>query len=104
MACYHCRRADKKTTWRGLCYTCYKDDKVRALYPKYRVSDYEPTQEELDQMIAEQLACKPSWWYSSRDEKKDAIPEAKAKDDFGMAAQRLPRKGRRVVKKTGDDS
>jgi hypothetical protein len=63
MACYHCRRADKKTTWRGLCYTCYKDDKVRALYPKYRVSDYEPTQEELDQMIAEQLACKPSWWW-----------------------------------------
>ena len=45
MPCLHCRR-DVDLSRRDLCHTCYKDDAVRSLYPKFRASDYEPTEEE----------------------------------------------------------
>lgn len=58
---YHCNRP------RGLCTQCYKNLDVRQLYPtaknytvKYGLK--EPTEEELETLIAEQMRNLPAWW------------------------------------------
>lgn len=66
MKCRHCGR-DKVNRPRGLCWTCYYTPGVRAMFPvtsKYgekavRVDTDEPTEAELDAMIAEQLPTMP---------------------------------------------
>ena len=64
-ACVNCKI--RKGKIRNLCNKCYEDRDIRKLYPKKTytkgVEKYEdPTQEELDKMIAEQMANLPSWW------------------------------------------
>lgn len=60
--CRHCgqRKANRP---RGLCWRCYYAPGVKALYPstsKHAPGKRdEPTEAELDQMIAEQMRCLP---------------------------------------------
>jgi hypothetical protein len=65
--CQHCK-ARPTREGRRLCWTCRQDPAVRALYPSGNpwVGRGEPTTEELDALIAEGLANKPSWWVSER--------------------------------------
>ena len=61
--CRHCLR-HKVSRPRGLCWTCYYKPGVRDLYPatgKFAPKP-EPTEEELERMIAEQSQSLPSWW------------------------------------------
>lgn len=62
--CRHCKDNPEGFGCRGMCWKCYKDPKVRTLYPgcKYRPSGPEPTEAELEGMIAEQMANLPKWW------------------------------------------
>lgn len=65
MTCRHCR-AGKVNRPRGLCWNCYYTPGVKALYPvtsKFAAKP-EPTEAELDAMIAEQSKPEnlPSWW------------------------------------------
>jgi hypothetical protein len=61
--CRHCgtRQAARP---RGLCFPCYGDPLIRELYPtagsKFATKG-EPTEAELEQMIAEQMATLPGW-------------------------------------------
>jgi hypothetical protein len=47
---------------------CFADAAVRALYPprkagrKEGANESEPTQEEVERCVREQLACVPEWW------------------------------------------
>lgn len=65
MICIHCKR-DMDLRAKGLCQTCWRHH--GSLYPKSpwrrreRTEDNEPTQEELDAIIAEQMRCLPAWW------------------------------------------
>lgn len=68
--CRHCHRCVAKR--RGLCYAHYYDKEVRAMYaPVARTADGrlatdpEPTEAELDLMIAEQMMNLPDWWDSA---------------------------------------
>src|SRR5262245_53355181 len=71
MDCRHCGHV-YGNYGRGLCYSCYRKPEVKVQYPpmphRDRVrkdqhpNDYEPTEEELDAVIAEQLANLPPWW------------------------------------------
>lgn len=67
--CRHCN-CRKVNRPRGLCWHCYYTPGVRALYPstnKYAPHAArgitEPTEAELEAMIAEQMACLPDWWH-----------------------------------------
>ena len=62
LPCKHCGQAFRRHA--GLCATCDHDPQIRALYPikHHWQSDMGPSEAELDRMITEQLACKPSWW------------------------------------------
>lgn len=61
--CLHCERRKPARGKRGLCFACYVEPAVRALYPRRAKYDVEPTEAELDAMIAEQMKCLPSWWH-----------------------------------------
>jgi hypothetical protein len=70
MPCRHCGY-EKANRPRGLCWVCHKDLDIRKQYPsssKYSpVKDDEPTQEEVDATVAEQMECLPDWWdYETR--------------------------------------
>jgi len=61
--CRHCmkNRADRP---RGLCGACYYTPEILAQYPSANPSCVapEPTAEEIEQLVAEQMACLPDWW------------------------------------------
>lgn len=68
--CRHCRRR-KANRARGLCWTCDQTPAVRALYPVTSKYDplrnklerhVEPTAEEIDALVAEQMKNLPEWW------------------------------------------
>jgi hypothetical protein len=65
--CLHCER-ERYIQGRGLCGTCHGKPEVRDRYaPSHhgRIGDWsEPTAEELDRMIAEQLTDLPAWWHA----------------------------------------
>lgn len=69
MLCRHCQVKNANRPL-GLCWTCYYKPGVRALYPstsKYAPKRHgsahrEPTEAELDAIIAEQMKCLPAWW------------------------------------------
>lgn len=73
--CRHCRRCAVNRP-RGLCWTCYYTPGVKEQYPftsrfapKSTADDYhEPTTEELDAMIAEQMKNLPPWWKHEKPE------------------------------------
>ena len=53
---------------RGLCKECHRDPEIRAEFPPKIGAGCgpraarEPTEAELDELIAVQLTCLPSWW------------------------------------------
>jgi hypothetical protein len=69
--CKHCHKREAAKRSRGLCGTCHKDREIRALYPTAYVyseraanlsTHREPTEAELDAIIAEQSQHLPDWW------------------------------------------
>lgn len=66
--CLHCNQP-RAISGRGLCTTCYTTPAIRRLYPvierghipRYR----EPTEEEVEAMVAEQMKNLPAWWGKS---------------------------------------
>lgn len=69
MICRHCQKRNVNRP-RGLCWSCYHDPAILPLYPpssKYAPLSWlpEPTEEELDAIIAEQMQCLPAWWERS---------------------------------------
>lgn len=74
--CRHCGGGPVNRP-RGLCWTCYHKPGVRELYPsasKYAPTG-EPTREELDAMITEQLRPEnlPPWWPKTPDQQRDEL-------------------------------
>jgi hypothetical protein len=59
--------------YRDLCFACFSDPTIRAQYPTARGKRQhgEPTQAELEQMIAEQMQCLPEWWHASQNRYRD---------------------------------
>ena len=70
--CQHCRTV-RLIRSRGLCWPCYETPEISRLYPPPSI---EPTEEELDAMIAEQMKCRPAWW--DRETRAVRREEAKA--------------------------
>jgi hypothetical protein len=67
--CRHCGKK-KVNRPRGLCWACYYTPGVKELYPvtsKFAPRD-EPTEAELEAMIAEQMRPEnlPDWWEAER--------------------------------------
>lgn len=69
--CLACLRTSVRIKARGLCMMCYSDHDIRDRYPSLKsisvgivveVEDHEPTEDELEQTIAEQLLNPPDWW------------------------------------------
>lgn len=69
--CVHCGLRRGQPRRRGLCERCYGDKDVRRLYRRAdgRYDQCEPTEAELERMIAEQMANLPAWW--PKDGQKD---------------------------------
>jgi hypothetical protein len=63
--CQHCGEF-RATRPRGLCHHCHGNLRIRVKYANSygRVEDVftDPTQEELDAILAETMAALPSWW------------------------------------------
>lgn len=60
-----CRNCGAKQSCRprGLCHTCYYAPGVREKFPRHRNDpNAEPTEAELEAMIAEEMRNLPSWW------------------------------------------
>lgn len=88
MKCQHCPRllSNRVGRGRGLCTRCYEDRAVRDLYPRRKSGpkdcdtppvDDEPTEAELDALIAEQLKRLPVWWDEDCRAQREAEFEAK---------------------------
>lgn len=58
--CVHCSRLSRRIR-RGLCEPCYRSPEIRREYASAH-SYREPTAEEVEQCIREQLQCLPDWW------------------------------------------
>ncbi len=74
MKCLHCNiRKAKPGYTAGLCHRCSLDPEIRALFPskskfnpnRHWQSGREPTEAELDAMIAERMKTLPAWWNKS---------------------------------------
>ena len=61
LPCVHCERISRRIR-RGLCERCYKDHTIRAAHANLSCRR-EPTAEEVERCIAEQMQCLPSWWW-----------------------------------------
>ncbi len=65
--CTHCKTRSGCRPG-GLCNTCYQDLSIRHQYVKrIKAQDKEPTSEEVEQTIREQMQCLPWWWESERE-------------------------------------
>jgi hypothetical protein len=68
--CKHCNKLDIYLQGRGLCQTCHKNPEIKSQYPcltgrsnEETARDHEPeSEEELEALIAHQLANLPDWW------------------------------------------
>jgi hypothetical protein len=88
MPCVHCQRP-KLIRSRGMCYTCYDDEEIRKLYPKGERIYYEPTQEEVDQCVAEQMALPiPEWWEQETEKPDSSRTAVKPEHKVGVAVER----------------
>lgn len=61
--CIHCRQNKGYLHRRGLCQTCFGKKQIRFRYPKLGQPDREPTEEEVEQTIKEQMENLPPWWH-----------------------------------------
>lgn len=59
MLCQHCKYREAKRSG-ILCHTCYKSP--RGLRQRYMELRHEPSEQELETIIAEQAANLPAWW------------------------------------------
>jgi len=66
--CLECKKYAGQSGKRWLCVGCFADRAIREKYPtKHGTTKYgEPTEAELNQMIAEQMRCLPPWWHESQ--------------------------------------
>lgn len=69
MQCLNCEKRDAVYGMKGLCRKCHAIPAVRAKYPKLpstkpcnTTGTAEPTMEQLDALIAEQMESLPEWW------------------------------------------
>ena len=76
-ACRHCGKVIACLASRGLCWACYRTPAIRALYPTYlkgpggAACGREPTAEELERTIAEQMKALPEWWDHDLERERD---------------------------------
>ena len=72
-ACLHCGLT-RRLKGRSLCPSCYQRPGVKEQYQlvkkSYRPKGYEPTEEELNVMIAEQLQRKPRWYVEEEERRR----------------------------------
>ena len=62
--CVHCAKPSRALKRCLLCVTCYGKREVRKMYVEFVERDLnEPTWEQLEQIIAEQMQCLPDWWW-----------------------------------------
>lgn len=95
--CLHCHQT-KDLAGRGLCHSCYGKKGVRCEYPPLNgrgggnyAHRTEPTEEELEAMIAEQMKNLPPWWEKERRAQAEAdVPPLLAKAHYNRKC-----KGRR---------
>lgn len=62
--CKHCGK-NNRIRARGLCSECYKNADIRSQYGR-RLESHgrgEPTEEEVERIIAEQMALPLPWWW-----------------------------------------
>lgn len=71
IVCLHCRDPRLPVKCRGLCRICWSQHRDKYLSKNARPNDAEPTQEELDRMISEQMTCLPKWWHGENIRQKD---------------------------------
>lgn len=84
LPCLHCGRNKSVTRVRGLCSKCYDDRDVRAQYPDGRSAPREddPSEAELEALIAEQMQRLPKWW-AAEVEREQAGDANEARAEFG---------------------
>jgi hypothetical protein len=78
MPCLHCQR-DRQIQCRGLCAACYKVPAIKAQYPPKKPGGNvrsgawakEPTEAELEALIAEQRGRLPEWWRDESTETRE---------------------------------
>jgi hypothetical protein len=88
MPCQHCQRP-KLIRSRGLCYTCYDDPEIRVLYDLATKPCHEPTQEEVDRIVAEQMALPiPEWWEQETERPDSSRTAVKPEHKVGVAVER----------------
>lgn len=94
IACRHCG-TKIATRPRRLCHACYADRSVRDLYrPESKYAPNlapEPTEEELDRMIAEQMAALPDWWKDEAEMQRRHEPYSVPIVAAGLAGRRRGR-------------
>lgn len=98
--CRHCGRVTQATRPRGLCYRCFDDVKIRRQYRAYARwsgDEVDPTEAELDALIAERM--KPEnltkWW--AAEERKRAAQDHPPSLPFGRTLLRPVHDTRRGV-------
>ena len=69
--CRHCGERVAARS-RGLCRVCYYTPGVRELYAVKSTfyAKPQPTQEEVDRMVEEQMQCLPDWWDKEESDKE----------------------------------
>lgn len=77
--CQHCDNPGTRP--RGLCVRCYNNPRIRQQYPSTskfsRRMDHEPTAEEVERMVAEQMENLPDWWPAPGEVDLDPIPRTR---------------------------
>ena len=81
--CCHCGKRKANLRRRGLCWTCHQSASIRKSQPSHKFAPKgEPTQKELDAIIAEQMANLPKWW--AREERRMAMFRTEEERDEGI--------------------
>lgn len=88
--CVHCEERYASAS-RGLCHVCYRNSAIRECYPPHYATTHrtEPTMEELDRMIAEQLPTMPSY-----DPVEDNLDRRREKQNRARAASQRRRRAK----------
>lgn len=103
-SCKHCATRPGRRDQRGLCNFCYGRTKIRAMFPELKIMRRvgnvlalgdEPTEEELDQMIAEQLPTMPAMEIEAFDPKPVWLPQAVKRGQLERNPRVDRKKGRR---------
>lgn len=85
--CRHCKRNKAQKDRRNLCCTCFRNPTILRRYPISEIP--EPTQDEIDEMVAEQMKCLPRWWHEEK--RPDEPPPAVRYGNIRIVSIRRPR-------------